>query len=137
MLTASADTTARLWDLASGRELRAMRGHDDEVTVAQFSANGNTVLTASRDKTARLWDVASGKELRVLRGHEGTVTSAQFSHDGKMVLTASTNTVRLWDCPECRSIDEVAPEVARRVGRELTEDERRQFGLNPLQSTRK
>ncbi|WP_286619269.1 TIR domain-containing protein, partial [Variovorax sp. J22R115] len=98
VLTASWDKTARLWDVASGKELRALRGHENVVTSAQFSADGKTVLTASWDKTARLWDVASGKELRALRGHENVVTSAQFSADGKTVLTASWDkTARLWD----------------------------------------
>ena len=73
VLTASCDKTARLWDVASGKELRVLRGHEDRVNSAQFSADGKTVLTASLDKTARLWDVASGKELRALRGHEDEV----------------------------------------------------------------
>ena len=126
----SADWTARLWDVASGKELRALRGHEESVTSAQFSADGKTVLTASHDNTARLWDVASGKELRALRGHEDQVTSAQFSPDGKTVLTTSYDeTARLWDCPECRPMEEIAREVARKVGRELTADERLRFGL--------
>ncbi|RZL88857.1 MAG: hypothetical protein EOP82_21560 [Variovorax sp.] len=130
VLTASADKTARLWDVASGKELRAFHGHEGGVDSARFSADGKTVLTASYDKTARLWDVASGRELRALRGHGGRVYDAQFSADGKTVLTASHDkTARLWDCAECRSADEVVPEVARKVGRELFEDERLQLGV--------
>ena len=137
VLTASDDKTARLWDVASGKELRALRGHEGGVGSAQFSADGKTVLTASDDKTARLWDVASGKELRALRGHEGAVLSAQFSADGKTVLTASGDkTARLWDCAECRPVDVLATEVARKLARELTENERRQFGLPPVRSPR-
>ena len=130
VLTAGFDKTARLWDLVSGQEPRALRGHEGEVYDAQFSADGKTVLTASEDKTARFWDVASGMELRALRGHEGPVYSAQFSPDGRTILTASQDkTARLWDCPECRPIEEIAREVARKVGRELTADERLRFGL--------
>ena len=113
----------------------ALRGHEDRVTSAQFSADGKTVLTASDDKTARLWDVASGKELRSLRGHEGSVISAQFSADGKTVLTASSgNTARLWACNECLPVEELAAEAARKVGRKLTPDERLQYGLPPAEA---
>jgi WD40 repeat protein len=37
ILTASADRTARLWDVASGKELRRFEGHTDLVNRAIFS----------------------------------------------------------------------------------------------------
>ncbi|SBT05819.1 WD-40 repeat protein [Candidatus Accumulibacter aalborgensis] len=130
VLTASEDHTARLWDVASGRELPVLHGHEGAVRSADFSPDGKTALTAGDDQTARLWDVVTGHELRVLRGHTGPVRSAQFSADGKTLVTASDDrTVRFWRCDECRPIDEIAAEVAARVGRDLTEQERRRLGV--------
>jgi WD40 repeat protein len=98
VLTASYDKTARLWDVASGKELTVLTGHKSIVYSAHFSPDGSQVVTASGDKTARLWDVASGQELAVLKGHEDRVISAHFSPDGKQVVTASGDkTARLWD----------------------------------------
>ena len=54
MVTASKDKTARLWDVASGKELHVL-WHEGEVRSAQFAPDGKTVVTASWDKTARLW----------------------------------------------------------------------------------
>ncbi|NGZ10219.1 MAG: hypothetical protein CV088_12660 [Nitrospira sp. LK70] len=99
VVTASDDQTARLWDVASGKELHVLRGHAGPVTSAQFAPDGKTVVTAG-DDAARLWDVASGKELHVLRGHANStaINSAQFAPDGKTVVTASDDdTARLWD----------------------------------------
>jgi len=88
------------------------------------------VVTGSLDKTARLWDTASGKELHVLRGHEGVVWSAQFASDGKTVVTASFDkTARLWRCIMCRPVDELAVELRKAIGRELTDEERLRFGV--------
>lgn len=130
VMTSSWDGTVRLWDVASAQEVRALRGHGAKVTGAQFSADGRTVLTASEDGTVRLWDADSGQALRVLRGHAGRVTSARLSVDARTIVTAGDDgTVRLWTCDECRPFDEVARDVATWIGRELTPDERRQYGL--------
>ncbi|MBX3326495.1 MAG: hypothetical protein U0223_06775 [Nitrospira sp.] len=85
--------------------------------------------TASTDNTARLWDVASGKELHVL-WHEEGVNSAEFAPDGKTVVTASDDrTARLWPCEVCRPIDEIATRLHKAIGRDLTDEERRQYGV--------
>jgi tetratricopeptide (TPR) repeat protein len=57
VLTASRDTTARLWDTASGQLLYTLSGHTGPVWHAVFSPNGARVLTASEDLTARLWPI--------------------------------------------------------------------------------
>jgi hypothetical protein len=103
VLTGSRDNTARLWDAATGRELRRFEGHTNDVNSVSFSPDGRRVLTGSWDNTARLWDAATGRELRRFEGHTGSVNSVSFSPDGRRVLTGSgdlfsnDNTARLWD----------------------------------------
>jgi WD40 repeat protein len=55
VLTASGDTTARVWDAASGRSLATLAGHTGWVSSAVFSPDGQRVVTASYDGTARTW----------------------------------------------------------------------------------
>jgi len=98
VLTGSLDWTARLWDAATGEEIRAFKGHAGFVFSVAFRPDGARVLTGSADGTARLWDAATGKELRAFKGHEGSVFSVVFSPDGAHVLTGSWDkTARLWD----------------------------------------
>jgi hypothetical protein len=95
--TGSEDKTARLWEVATGREIAVLPGHEDQVSSVAFSPDGRTLATGSGDKTARLWEVATGKEIAMLRSHEGDVLSVAFSPDGRIVATGSNDdTVRLW-----------------------------------------
>ncbi len=80
ILTASDDHTARLWDAASGKELRRFEGHTDRVLCACFSPDGRQVLTGSVDHTARLWSSSTGRELRRFTNAE-LVSSVCFSPD--------------------------------------------------------
>jgi WD40 repeat protein len=57
VLTGGTDTTVKLWNVATGRELLTLRGHTAEVFSAVFSPDGKYVLTGSFDHTARLWEV--------------------------------------------------------------------------------
>ncbi|OLT62667.1 MULTISPECIES: WD40 repeat domain-containing protein [Moorena] len=88
ILTASEDTTARLWNL-KGELITTLAGHSARVNSAVFSPDGNTIVTTSQDKTAKLWD-KEGNLLNTLRGHDCDrngqcrVNSALFSPDGQV-----------------------------------------------------
>ena len=73
VLTASADATARVWDLEGDlANPRVLQGHSGWVQSAVFSPNGRQVLTASEDATARVWDLEGDlANPRVLQGHSG------------------------------------------------------------------
>ena len=58
IVTASDDGTARIWDAATGQEVRQLSGHTDWVLSAAYSPDGKHIVTASGDRTARIWDVA-------------------------------------------------------------------------------
>lgn len=93
IVTGSTDTTARLWDMASGREIHVFRGHTGDVRTVAFSPDGNQILTASGDGTLRFWNADTGALTHVIKGQ---FLSAAFSPDGKQVLTAGDG-ARLWD----------------------------------------
>lgn len=61
--TASKDKSAKLWEVATGREVRSFLGHEASVSSLEFTRNGQYLVTGSYDKTVRLWDVRTGKEL--------------------------------------------------------------------------
>ncbi len=87
--TGSADNTAKLWDVASGRELRTFIGHTGDVRSVSFSPCGKYLITGSSDRTACLWEVVTGKRIRTFDKHSEIVTSVAYSPNGKYIVTGS------------------------------------------------
>ena len=98
IVTASWDSTARVWEAASGELVVALEGHSGLVMHAAFSPDGSRIVTASSDKTALVWEAASGELIVALEGHTGWVDHAEFSPDSSRIVTASDdNTARVWE----------------------------------------
>ena len=57
VLTASGDSTAKLWSTESGSCMQTFTGHGGCVRTATFSGDGTSVLTASHDNTAKAAEV--------------------------------------------------------------------------------
>jgi len=104
LATASSDSTAKVWDAATGLCLRTLQ-HSEIVEDVAFSPDSMRVATASLDGTARVWNIAGGEELLTLRGHRLSVNSVAFSPDGKRLATAGADgTARLWDLRNGREL---------------------------------
>lgn len=55
------DLSIILWDLSSGRQLKAMTGHTSSINTLSFSHESTVLVSGSSDGTVRVWDVlASG-----------------------------------------------------------------------------
>ena len=59
LYTASADHTARVWDVSTGDKLRKLKGHDDVVNSVDVLPHHSSevVATGSDDGSALLWDL--------------------------------------------------------------------------------
>ena len=75
------DNTLRLWDLASGREIRKFEGHTSAVHSIAIAPDGKTALSGGGDNTLRLWDLASGREIGKFEVHSGSVNAVAIAPD--------------------------------------------------------
>ena len=97
-VSASADKTLKVWDLASGAVLHTLCGHTDPVTAVAVTADGQRAVSASDDYTLKVWDLASGAELHTLSGHTRSVNAVAVTADGQRAVSAShDHTLKVWD----------------------------------------
>ena len=97
LATGATDQTVRLWEVATGKQIRCLEGHQGAVHTVAVSPDGKTVASGSEDQTIRLWSAATGQELHRLGGNQGPVYSVCFSPDGELVAAAcADHVVRRW-----------------------------------------
>jgi WD40 repeat protein len=94
------DRTARIWDVASGRERATIPGGLQWVWTVAFSPDGRMLAVADGDGTVRFWDVARGRWRAIDRAPSDTAAAAAFSPDGAVLVTGHKDGVILWRVPE-------------------------------------
>ncbi|TNY21852.1 WD40-repeat-containing domain protein [Rhodotorula diobovata] len=98
LLSASADTTVRLWSLETYANLVVYRGHREPVWAVEWGPRGVYFATASRDRTARLWITDKVNAVRIFAGHLSDVNCLSFHPNSLYLATGSSDrTCRLWD----------------------------------------
>jgi len=97
-LSGSRDQTVRLWDVASGRELRSLAGHEGPINGVAISPDGRHGLAGGESKIVHMWELDTGKEQRRFKGFRGAVNGVAFAADGRHALSASRERVaHVWE----------------------------------------
>ncbi|KAJ3028966.1 Positively regulates the activity of the minus-end directed microtubule motor protein dynein [Rhizophlyctis rosea] len=125
LISASRDTTIKVWEVASGFCTRTIVGHDDWVRSALPSPDGALLVSCANDQSVRLWDITTGECRGDLRGHEHVVECVAFAPDasypallqlgalnekdphisGRFIASGSRDkTIKIWDTVTNQSI---------------------------------
>lgn len=67
LITGSYDTTVKVWDITSGKEIRTLTGHSQGVRCLQF--DDHKLITGSLDGSMKIWNWRTGECLKTLGGH--------------------------------------------------------------------
>jgi len=94
------DNRIRLWEVATGREVRALEGHrrvpvsgKNGVFCLAFSTRRQEAGLGAADGTVRLWAADNGKETACCEGHGGPVHAVAFAPDGKSLGSGGADNV--------------------------------------------
>jgi WD40 repeat protein len=97
VLTASDDGTARIWDVATGRELINLPV-GGIVASATWDQLGAQVVTGNWNGVVQVWDALTGVPRPPIKAHDGAILSVTWGADGKYLLSHSWDgTAKVWD----------------------------------------
>ncbi len=131
-LTGADDTTARLWRLEDGKQLRSWK-HETPVNIVAFYPKGGFVLTGAGNGQTHFWNMRTGEEQYTLRtsawpkdmplpnfpSFKTTTSALDFSPDGSLLVTGHpSQKICLWIVASGDKVDcwQVARKQALRPG---------------------
>lgn len=115
LVTASRDKTIKIWDAASGKEIRSLIGHDH--TVNGFDVHNMSLLSSSADGTAAVWSMESGQILWQSEKFREYVTSVAYSPDGSLFAVGSyADSISIFNSRDFSLIKKIKANADRGVG---------------------
>lgn len=104
-VSASDDSTLRVWDLVLGDCLHILEGLKSLVRTVAITPDGKCCVGGSGDGVLRIWDIQSGKCLHILEDHKFSlpyyfkyINVIAITPDGNQCVSACADTtLRIWD----------------------------------------
>lgn len=94
----------KVWDARTGRCLRKLVGHSDNVRCLDIAPDGRVGLSASDDGSIKVWDIRTGTCAATLRD-AGQVRHLAIGGDGRCALSASHDlALKFWDLSTARCV---------------------------------
>lgn len=98
LISAGADQSIRVWDMAKRRPFASLRGHLSEIYAVAVSPDGKTILSGCKDGTLFGWDLQALKPKAPFETVPAGVISLEFFPGSKGMLSVNTDgSVSLWN----------------------------------------
>uniref|UniRef100_A0A0B6ZUX5 Uncharacterized protein n=1 Tax=Arion vulgaris TaxID=1028688 RepID=A0A0B6ZUX5_9EUPU len=114
LISASSDTTVKVWNAHKGFCMSTLRTHKDYVKALAYAKDREQVASAGLDRQIFLWDVntltaltASNNTVTTssLTGNKDSIYSLAMNQSGSVIVSGSTEKVlRVWDTRMCQKL---------------------------------
>ena len=105
LLSGGYDQTARLWDVASRKEVRRFNGLTGAVTALTFSPDGKQIGIGGENGSVCIWRLTQTIADLCFYEQKQGILSLNFSPDGKTIATGGEDkTLRIYDLLQKRQI---------------------------------
>lgn len=98
VISASEDSTLKVWDFETGDFERTLKGHTDSVQDIAFDAQGKLLVSCSADMSIKVWDFQTYDCIKTLQGHDHNVSSVCFVPSGDHIISSSRDkSIKMWE----------------------------------------
>jgi WD40 repeat protein len=108
--SASFDRTIKLWDAATGKEIKTLGGspgHQNLVLCVAYSPDGQLLASGGVDNTARVWKISGDVPPKAL-AHPNLVDAVAFNSKGNQLATGCHDgAVRIWDVAKGQQVRQI------------------------------
>uniref|UniRef100_A0A0N5A405 WD repeat-containing protein 48 homolog n=1 Tax=Parastrongyloides trichosuri TaxID=131310 RepID=A0A0N5A405_PARTI len=114
LISASSDTTIKVWNAKQGFCMSTLRTHQDYVKALAYAKDVEIVASAGFDQAIYLWDVGTLTKLTAtnntvttssLNGNKNSIYSLAMSSNANVICSGSTEKIiRVWDARCCQKI---------------------------------
>jgi WD40 repeat protein/serine/threonine protein kinase/endogenous inhibitor of DNA gyrase (YacG/DUF329 family) len=113
VLTASADSTAKLWNAATGQALKKLPlAHTGAIQSARYSPDGQWIVTASADNRAILWDAKNLTAVKTFDAQGSLRAMAWYPDSQQFATVGEERIVQIWDRASGKLVKALPPQPA-------------------------
>lgn len=127
VISASADKTIRVWNMAESKLEMVFKEHNKAVRALCITKDDRYIISASYDNTVRIFDLETQSQLCVLEGHTCEVNCVNLTHDNKYIISSSNDSSTLIWSFESKSFLSIIHEYSKVLCQAISKDDKYLF----------